>query len=662
MSNPAITSTQHNHSINGDELRVYDFALQSGLKSEDFVSEQFFGGNFLFDRDRVGDGGTYDNKASSLAIDFFRYPGGAISEAYFDLKSPDLNHANPDVDLLTLSDFVAYVESVDGTAALVLPSIRYMRALMDDEMTEAEVRKEFTDFLYKLKSGGFGDASVFTHFEIGNEYYAHRSNDWNAAVEYADFAPIIAEEIRKVFGQSVKISVQAGINNRENKTILDAFLDKGDLVDAVSFHNYPWQLESVEGRRLLKMENIDLWSELGIAEEEYLSEWSISNQGRNGDGERISSDEIDDGMARAVATIEMAVGYMKAGIKAASVWPIQQNTRGDMAGNEGETFETHSGKLSENDLTLTGEAFRLMAEALPGKKLTDVGNTLLVEGGQVFVHSFESSDELVLFVSALDVNIAEGAFDLTIDLGSDLTIESQTQLFTASNPELPNGRPTVISEAFENEVSSITVRIDNPFEINRFTFDLGDNRNVKGSFESDVLLGGIGDNIKGSGGDDRLRGNGGDDTLKGGGGDDTIKGNGGDDNIKGNGGTDVIKAGGGADTVKGGGGADVINGGGGADLLQGGGGSDTITGKGGDDTLKGNGGADVFQFRASDRNDTILDFRQGQDLIEIQTGANSFAALDIEQDGRDVLIGFGAGQVRVVTDSVGAFDEDDFIF
>ena len=50
------------------------------------------------------------------------------------------------------------------------------------------------------------------------------------------------------------------------------------------------------------------------------------------------------------------------------------------------------------------------------------------------------------------------------------------------------------------------------------------------------------------------------------------------------------------------------------------------------------------------------------DKIEIQTGANSFAALDIEQDGRDVLIGFGAGQVRVVTDSIGAFDEDDFIF
>ena len=114
--------------------------------------------------------------------------------------------------------------------------------------------------------------------------------------------------------------------------------------------------------------------------------------------------------------------------------------------------------------------------------------------------------------------------------------------------------------------------------------------------------------------------------------------------------------------MKGGGGSDLINGGGGADLLQGGGGSDTLTGRGGDDTLRGNGGADTFQLRASDRNETIQDFRQGQDLIEIVSGANSFAALDIEQEGRDVLIGFGSGQVRVVTDNVAAFSEDDFIF
>ena len=191
----------------------------------------------------------------------------------------------------------------------------------------------------------------------------------------------------------------------------------------------------------------------------------------------------------------------------------------------------------------------------------------------------------------------------------------------------------------------------------------GGDVNIKGLGGDDKISSARGnDTLEGGSGNDRIKGGGGDDNIKGGRGDDTIKGGGGSDNIKGNGGSDVIKAGGGADTIKGGGGADVIIGGRGDDVLQGGGGNDTITGNGGNDTLKGNGGADVFQFRASDRNDTILDFRHGQDLIEIQTGANSFAALDIEQDGQNVLIGFGTGQVRVVTDSVGAFDENDFIF
>ncbi len=61
-------------------------------------------------------------------------------------------------------------------------------------------------------------------------------------------------------------------------------------------------------------------------------------------------------------------------------------------------------------------------------------------------------------------------------------------------------------------------------------------------------------------------------------------------------------------------------------------------------------------------NETIADFRKGQDLIEIISGAASFAGLEIEQDGVDVQISFGTGNVRIVTDNAGAFDEADFIF
>ncbi len=186
---------------------------------------------------------------------------------------------------------------------------------------------------------------------------------------------------------------------------------------------------------------------------------------------------------------------------------------------------------------------------------------------------------------------------------------------------------------------------------------------LTGTAGADVLTGGTRpDVIEGLGGDDILRGKAGSDLILGGGGDDRIMGNSGRDNIRGNDGDDIIRAGAGNDFVKGGQGADRINGGGGDDRLAGGAGDDTIIGRTGDDTLKGNGGADVFQFRPSDRNDTILDFEQGQDRIEILSGAESFGDLTIEQDGANVLISFGSGQVTIISDDAGSFEASDFIF
>lgn len=199
----------------------------------------------------------------------------------------------------------------------------------------------------------------------------------------------------------------------------------------------------------------------------------------------------------------------------------------------------------------------------------------------------------------------------------------------------------------------------------------GDDDIAGGAGQDDVLGGDGADDINGNGGADILRGNAGADDIRagsgadavlGGNGADIITGNGGADDLRGNGGRDEISGGVGADTIFGGGGGDLIDGGGGLDFLAGGSGQDTLTGKGGDDTLQGDGGADTFQFRATDINDTILDFTQNVDVIEIQSGAAAFADLVIEQDGDDVLIGFGTGQVRVVTDTVAAFSEDDFIF
>lgn len=186
---------------------------------------------------------------------------------------------------------------------------------------------------------------------------------------------------------------------------------------------------------------------------------------------------------------------------------------------------------------------------------------------------------------------------------------------------------------------------------------------IDGDDGEDRLFGNGGaDRMKGGAGDDLLRGAGGDDTLIGNAGEDRLFAGGGDDFVKGGGGGDTIKSAGGADRVKAGGGGDFVNGGGGGDDLNGGGGADTLLGARGDDDLKGGGGADVFQFKNGDGADTILDFRQGQDRIEILSGANDFGDLDISQSGADVIISFGRNEITVETDNANAFTDADFVF
>ena len=146
------------------------------------------------------------------------------------------------------------------------------------------------------------------------------------------------------------------------------------------------------------------------------------------------------------------------------------------------------------------------------------------------------------------------------------------------------------------------------------------------------------------------------------GGNDTVKGLDGSDSIDGGGGKDMLIGNGGKDMLRGGGGKDTLMGGGGKDTLEGGGDKDVIDGGRGKDVLTGNGGADTFVFGKRANKDTITDFRQGQDLIQITDGAEAFADLAISQAGDGVRIAFGGGEVTVLDSLVADFDETDFIF
>ena len=175
----------------------------------------------------------------------------------------------------------------------------------------------------------------------------------------------------------------------------------------------------------------------------------------------------------------------------------------------------------------------------------------------------------------------------------------------------------------------------------------GDNDSLHGGEDDDLLHGHTGDDIlygdegndtlAGQAGSDELHGGGDNDRLWGGGGNDTLFGNDdndllishtGDDELHGGAGNDTLAGqedddalygDAGDDRLYGGLGNDALIGGEGNDTLYGFAGDDTISGGTGNDFLSGDEGRDVFVYSSGDGDDTIRDFTDGVDMIDIST-------------------------------------------
>ncbi len=126
----------------------------------------------------------------------------------------------------------------------------------------------------------------------------------------------------------------------------------------------------------------------------------------------------------------------------------------------------------------------------------------------------------------------------------------------------------------------------------------------------------------------------------------------GDDFLRGEGGDDTLLGGAGNDTVGGDGGADEVRGEGGADGLFGGPGNDTLHGGTGNDTMYGGADADRFVFAPGSNFDTVNDFEDGLDILDVGALGFSSAAgfASIAPAGADVVVTFTAGHAVVLKD------------
>ncbi|WP_420860573.1 calcium-binding protein [Algirhabdus cladophorae] len=174
---------------------------------------------------------------------------------------------------------------------------------------------------------------------------------------------------------------------------------------------------------------------------------------------------------------------------------------------------------------------------------------------------------------------------------------------------------------------------------------------IIGGKGNDLLLGGTGHD-KLSGGADR-------DILIGGAGNDKLWGDSGKDQLYGGNGDDTLSGGRGNDKLIGGQGEDALYGDDGDDKLSGGRDNDILNGGLGDDGLTGGKGEDVFVFSTKGGTDTVYDFEDGVDMLQIK-GA-SFADLTIEQDGSDTMISVEDLTIVLKTTDAGDLTVADFI-
>ena len=196
---------------------------------------------------------------------------------------------------------------------------------------------------------------------------------------------------------------------------------------------------------------------------------------------------------------------------------------------------------------------------------------------------------------------------------------------------------------------------------------------IGGNTKDNILKGGRGeDSLSGARGADELYGNGGADALYGGKGYDALYGGKGHDALYGGKGYDALYGGKGDDDLfgnkgnddlYGNRGEDILVGGSGSDNLYGGSGADRLVGGKGDDFLTGGADADAFDFRGEWGDDTIVDFQDGLDMIDLSSSKLDFNDLTIQQSGTSVLIEDDNGNsITLLNATLSTISEDDFLF
>ena len=644
------------------------YTFRGGDAVGSVIGSGHFGTNYLFHHDRVGADSTFPEVIDRVGVDLIRYPGGTVTEEYFDLANPTATvqsstFGRADKTVTPIQDFLQFAAQSGSEAVIVLPTYRYFDQVTRqiDPAAEAIIKS----FVHAVLSGDYGDAAI-RGFEIGNEWYQDRFG-WSAA-EFGEVQSRIASWIDEVIGQDadwqdVGVYVQAGRGDdddngiEDNQEIAAQFTQAElDAVDGLISHFYaatssgnPLILGGGVNRRLGEIaDHWDVSDQTGL--DLVVTEWNIG-----GDGPDNTSVT---GLMRNVALLNVFSIMLENGVDLSAIWTAQAPGPAGLSNKEGDDY-----------LTSTGYLYRMMRRELVDTQAVDMAQSDKIRAGNGTqigrTYVFEGDGKTVIYLaSAVGKTI-----DLKVDLGGYMKAGSHihatvlgaadgsaatdyrvvAQMTAISNGDLGDGgRYKFKLDAYE----VVQVVITNDSGVKLFgDDDIATNDALDGTAYADELWGFDGqDKLRGFDGDDLLGGGLGDDRIFGGAGMDTIEGGDGDDLIDAGDGNDVIKAGNGSDTFEGGNGDDTLD-------YSASGAGVRIYAREGIVEEDGSGAIDRFSgvenFVGSDFADTIftddttgsVDSGLGDDFIRILGGAET--RIDAGTGDDFVLAEFGSADIQL---------------
>lgn len=430
--------------------KIVPFATDEWL-----VDPNLFGGNILANRGGLDE---HSSAIDDLGITTLRFPGGSITEHYFDINNPDSpivvhNDTGEVGEFIPLSDFMNYAETNGHAVSIVIPTKTQLSQDTDDlghrlpDVDEESLRL----FIREVASGEYGAAKI-NAFEIGNEYWHSGKMD---SVEYgrlaSEMSKIVSSELEAIENdnpqaESIEVVIQMGYNfglsimdedyghlspsdalqainedyglnldedalfrggevnwtHVNNKIIMKFFDEPEDIeaIDGVIAHIYTLGEEFAFTRyhSLSNLENtwIEEYPELSI----HVTEWN-----QKGITESLERHE-DYGLFQAEEMLNILEEFVRVDVDHAQVWPLIQNTSNSL--NFGESY---------GETNVPGAMFSMLSENLPGKQMLDFETSSDRITEAVFdgynVHGFAGEDELLLYVIS---DSRDGVVDIDLDL------------------------------------------------------------------------------------------------------------------------------------------------------------------------------------------------------------------------------------------------------